>query len=1118
MKLYVQVVEAKDLCSRDPNGFSDPFVRLSLGSTKARTSVVHKNLYPSWNEDFFFNVTDLDDELKVTVWDEDRFTDDFLGQVKIPVADVLDSDKQSISRSWFRLQKRSEKSKTPITGEILLDVTLFGRTFSSEDDRQPQARVSTSKVAPSPSRSSVDDQEEHILSSTDSGGLSEDTSDLAFLELESEQPLLSAESSARGTVLNEEAPFVKEFLEVEKKKKDHGHAFAYKISSLFQKKGKKNSTMSPSNSSRASEYSTDTGTGFATEGSVGTEPSLLSTCFSESGEDDEEVVPLSFFQDDEKSVGQSPEDLPTPLSGGVLVDQSFAVSMKAMNAILFKPETRFTLDLAEVQKTSELELGAWKKVGNEPMKRTVTYRKAPTRLLKSVVASEVQTYVRADDKGFAILCQVSTPDVPYGKNFLTELLFVITPGPALPTGERTCRLQISWRINFLQNTMMRGMIVNGAGQGLKESYIEHQQVLAKYAKPVSAIEGMSQENAIAEVPMGRPKTDWELAREYFGNYTVLLTVLGVFFVMLHIILVKTKCNGGLELWYIDLPDSFWELFTVAVLTRQVERVGKMVQKFFTARMKAGDHGVKAQGAGWLLTVTLVEAQDLYSIDADGSCDPYVVFTCNGKIRTSSVILGSFNPEWKEVYEFDATEDPPSTLDIEVFDYDGPFAEAESLGHTAINFLKSKSNDYADVWLPLIGQHAQSHGSKLHLRVILTNTKDWDVRPEYINKVEKEAGTKIVRRSPQRNKEFQKLFALPQEEFLINDYACAIKRKIPIQGRLFLSPRMLGFYSNLFGHKTKFGFVWEDIEEIKEAAPSRGALFNPSITITLRKGRAQDCRQGSKGVDHHGRLRFQFLSFVRPSPAFRTIIALWKNRTLSVEQTMELVASVEAGEMKYSVAERQADDTQPFLGLEEAHMSQLADRDFPATVQQVSQLIEYGALDHQVMEMFCVNNYRSTQWETVGDDPCVKRRQVSYVMSRTQCRFGSSVTSIQQKTLSNGSRSGVFEELMTLHDVPFGDHFLVQVRKEASTITENPPLGHVKVYAGVAWHKNAGFQKKITKNILQYMSQFLKEYVEFATKIIVATPPEAFHVVEPAKESSVRMLPSILTKLMNHTNT
>lgn len=61
---------------------------------------------------------------------------------------------------------------------------------------------------------------------------------------------------------------------------------------------------------------------------------------------------------------------------------------------------------------------------------------------------------------------------------------------------------------------------------------------------------------------------------------------------------------------------------------------------------ANDHGVKAQGDGWLLTIALVEAENLYSLDTDNSCDPYVVFTCNGKIRTSSVILGSCKPQWK----------------------------------------------------------------------------------------------------------------------------------------------------------------------------------------------------------------------------------------------------------------------------------------------------------------------------------------------------------------------------------------------------------------------------------------------------------------------------------------
>lgn len=97
-----------------------------------------------------------------------------------------------------------------------------------------------------------------------------------------------------------------------------------------------------------------------------------------------------------------------------------------------------------------------------------------------------------------------------------------------------------------------------------------------------------------------------------------------------------------------------------------------------------------------------------------------------------------------MYEFDATEDPPSTLDIEVFDYDGPFSQAESLGHASINFLKTKEGELSDMWLPLVGKMATVHGCKIHLRVVLTNTKDVDfTKQEYMGKVEKEANTKVL---------------------------------------------------------------------------------------------------------------------------------------------------------------------------------------------------------------------------------------------------------------------------------------------------------------------------------------------------------------------------------------
>jgi Ca2+-dependent lipid-binding protein len=37
--------------------------------------------------------------------------------------------------------------------------------------------------------------------------------------------------------------------------------------------------------------------------------------------------------------------------------------------------------------------------------------------------------------------------------------------------------------------------------------------------------------------------------------------------------------------------------------------------------------------------------NLPKADVTGFSDPYVVFTCNGKTRTSSVKLQTLNPEW-----------------------------------------------------------------------------------------------------------------------------------------------------------------------------------------------------------------------------------------------------------------------------------------------------------------------------------------------------------------------------------------------------------------------------------------------------------------------------------------
>jgi hypothetical protein len=109
------------------------------------------------------------------------------------------------------------------------------------------------------------------------------------------------------------------------------------------------------------------------------------------------------------------------------------------------------------------------------------------------------------------------------------------------------------------------------------------------------------------------------------------------------------------------------------------------------------------------------------------------------LKGSIVLSVGYGPE---IFEFDAMEDPPSTMDVEVFDYDGPFSEAESLGHAEVNFLKQSSGDLSDFWVSLSGRHARTHAPRLHLRVFLTNTKELDSLPKYLERVEKEVGTKV----------------------------------------------------------------------------------------------------------------------------------------------------------------------------------------------------------------------------------------------------------------------------------------------------------------------------------------------------------------------------------------
>lgn len=117
MKLLVRVIEARNLPAMDLNGFSDPYVKLQLGKQKGRTKVVKKNLNPQWGEEFGFEVDNLNEELLFSVLDEDKYTnDDFVGQLKMPVSTIFESDDKWLGPAWYSLQPKNERSKNKDRG------------------------------------------------------------------------------------------------------------------------------------------------------------------------------------------------------------------------------------------------------------------------------------------------------------------------------------------------------------------------------------------------------------------------------------------------------------------------------------------------------------------------------------------------------------------------------------------------------------------------------------------------------------------------------------------------------------------------------------------------------------------------------------------------------------------------------------------------------------------------------------------------------------------------------------------------------------------------------------------------------------------------------------------
>lgn len=419
------------------------------------------------------------------------------------------------------------------------------------------------------------------------------------------------------------------------------------------------------------------------------------------------------------------------------------------------------------------------------------------------------------------------------------------------------------------------------------------------------------------------------------------------------------------------------------------------------------------------------------------------------------------------------------------------------------------------------EEGSRHRDQLRVKTTMTMATSWKKKFDAPGKGRKS----WVRRIESKTKELQGQFGLEGGEELLDSYICALKKKILLQGRMYVFDAHVCFSCSLFGyHKIKV----IPIDAILSLRKMKNVGFPNSVEIVWKESEEEVKKEF-------------FTSFLNREEAFRLILSLWEDcrgcTTLRHDG-----GTPESAEHPFDIIDTTATTTMVGNGMQDddimigtprgeeeeeeeedeemrdegkkkktkhvafADVSSAEPRDAPAVLDTMQKVIEYtlpvepkGFYDAFLssksdffVDFHAAQGHKQIELTAWDEHNLIGPvRDLSFVTMLKGFRIGPSEALCHQTQRVRVYKNDhiLFETSQVMSDIPYGDHFKVETRWDIFPDTKSPNSSVLVIHIGVPFTKNTMWKKFIEKGVTDSLLEAYQMFKRLADQTIATIDHE-----------------------------